>query len=279
MNRIGKVLVLAFVLIASTCFSAQWNVTVTEFEFLPPDLTISMGDTVIWTNVLGIHNVLEACGDPLFVNSVQEAPWVYQFVFTAANGVVAGAVYPYLCEVHPDLMWGKITVTRPPARWDVTVTNFSFTPQVLNVVTGDTIVWSRVAGTHNVHHNVAVPKFHNTIGGTWTTYVWPCSVGTSVLPYVCQVHSATMTGTVNVTGVPSPTPTPVAVVIQPNGLDAVLNWPSVPGATCYLIYKQATPEPSPFTTLISATSDTSFTHFGASAVNNKCFYEVRAINN
>ncbi len=97
-----------------------------------------------------------------------------------------------------------------PATIGVNVTNFSFTPSTITLATLDTVIWTRITGTHNVHHNVAVPKFHNDIGNTWTTYVWPCSVGVGVLPYVCQVHPGSMQGTVNVASI---------TVTSPNGGD------------------------------------------------------------
>lgn len=83
----------------------------------------------------------------------------------------------------------------------VSVSNFVFTPGITTIAPGDTITWTRVSGTHNVHNTSTPTRFHNTIGGTWTTYVWPCTVSVNVLPYLCQVHGAAMSGTVNVAGI------------------------------------------------------------------------------
>ncbi|MBI5059240.1 hypothetical protein HZB60_05590 [candidate division KSB1 bacterium] len=261
--------------------AAVWNVSVADFAFSPSALTISLGDTVVWTNVLGFHNVVEACGDPLFSNLSADAPWVYQFVFSVGNGAAVGT-YPYLCEVHPDLMWGAITVVRPPQRFDVSVVNFAFTPASVTVQTGDTVVWTRNSGGigHNVHNTSVPMRFHSgTVNATWTTYVWPCSVGVGSYPYLCQLHT-TMTGTVNVVAPPAPPAAPTELVTRAAVSDVILNWRSVAGATCYLIYRK-TPDFSPaaFTELVGATPDTTFTHFGGAVLPAKSFYEVRAINN
>ncbi|MBI5059241.1 hypothetical protein HZB60_05595 [candidate division KSB1 bacterium] len=122
------------------------------------------------------------------------------------------------------MLFGMIVQTGAAASLGVTVTNFSFTPSAITLATGDTVVWTRSIGTHNVHHNVATPKFHNEISDTWTTYVWACSVGTGALAYICQQHPA-MTGTVNVADI---------TITAPNGGEVwatnasrTINWTSV----------------------------------------------------
>jgi plastocyanin len=69
------------------------DVTVANFSFTPPTLTITVGDTVRWTNVLGNHNVV--ADDNSFTSGpVAPAPWVYAHVFTSAGN------NPYYCALH-----------------------------------------------------------------------------------------------------------------------------------------------------------------------------------
>ena len=69
------------------------DVTVTNFYFTPAILTITAGDAVRWTNVLGDHNVV--ADDNSFTSGpVAPAPWEYTYVFTAAG------TNPYYCQLH-----------------------------------------------------------------------------------------------------------------------------------------------------------------------------------
>lgn len=94
----------------------------------------------------------------------------------------------------------------------VNVTNFAFTPNSTTIAPTDTVTWTRVIGTHNVHNTSTPVRFHSgTVNGVWTTYVWPCTTGLGAYPYMCQLHT-TMTGTVNVARI---------TVTAPNGGE---NW-------------------------------------------------------
>ena len=85
------------------------NIGVTSNVFTPNELTINIGDTVIWTNTQGNHNVngtttTFASNPESFGNDVG-AGWVFSHVFT-----IHGA-YDYRCDPHFSFgMTGKITV-------------------------------------------------------------------------------------------------------------------------------------------------------------------------
>ncbi len=86
----------------------RWDVAVKNFSFSPNALTITQGDTVVWTNIQGFHNVHHTGSPSLFGNAIANAPWTYSFVFN-----LPASTYPYLCEQHPSLMTGTINVTAP----------------------------------------------------------------------------------------------------------------------------------------------------------------------
>lgn len=97
------------------------DVTVQDFSFTPDTLTISIGDTVRWTNILGRHSVV--ADDSSFISGpVAPAPWVYSYVFTSAGN------YPYYCAQHggPGGVGMSAVITVSPA------TTFQLSVSLLN---------------------------------------------------------------------------------------------------------------------------------------------------
>jgi len=85
------------------------SVQVSSFVFTPNVLTIDEGDTVVWTNVGGTHNVngtqSEFPSNPESFGNDLGAGWVYSFVFNLAGE------YDYRCDPHWTAgMTGTITV-------------------------------------------------------------------------------------------------------------------------------------------------------------------------
>lgn len=86
------------------------NITAAPVTFTPAIQTISVGDTVIWTNTQGSHNVNGTqatfpSNPESFGNDVGSG-WTYKFVFNTAG------TYDYHCDPHAALgMTGKIIVT------------------------------------------------------------------------------------------------------------------------------------------------------------------------
>jgi plastocyanin len=81
-------------------------------SFTPNNLTIQLGDTVIWENTGGSHNVNGTTttfpSNPAsFGNAIGVAGWVYKHKFTVAG------TYQYRCDVHGAGMSGTIVVTAP----------------------------------------------------------------------------------------------------------------------------------------------------------------------
>ncbi len=84
---------LILVLSGNSSPQTLYDVTVADFSFSPSTLTITAGDTVRWTNVLGRHSVV--ADDSSFTSGpVALAPWVYTHVFTTAGN------NPYYCAQH-----------------------------------------------------------------------------------------------------------------------------------------------------------------------------------
>ncbi len=80
----------------------------------PSSLTVSIGDTVTWTQVSGAHNVNGSLttfpSNPAGFSSgsVAGGTWTYSFQFTLAG------LYNYQCDPHIPAMVGTVTVTPAP---------------------------------------------------------------------------------------------------------------------------------------------------------------------
>ncbi|MFH1009679.1 MAG: hypothetical protein V1784_00415, partial [bacterium] len=104
--RSGLCLILGGLVVASSAFGTAWVVLVGNNFFAPSNLIIAQGDTVIWSNIEGTHNVVENGEPPLFSSGEPApAPWEYSFVFDVPLGT-----YEYRCELHSSQMVGSVTV-------------------------------------------------------------------------------------------------------------------------------------------------------------------------
>jgi plastocyanin len=100
---------LLFVSSLSLTAQTSHKVIVSSFQYSPKDLTITVGDTVIWTNSSGNHNVdgktLAYPNNPVSFGNDLGTGWTYKFVFTTDG------TYDYKCDPHAALgMVGKIVV-------------------------------------------------------------------------------------------------------------------------------------------------------------------------
>lgn len=95
--------ILACLTVASAARAATIQVTVRNFEFSPAVVNIQPGDTVVWTNTGGTHNVMSE-DHTSFGNEVRPAPWTYSHKFNTAGS------FPYHCDLHTTLMQGVVNV-------------------------------------------------------------------------------------------------------------------------------------------------------------------------
>jgi plastocyanin len=113
--RIGHILVLVLIAGMSISVLGQTShvVDVTNNIFTPDEITIMKGDTVIWTNLEGNHNVNGSQtkfpeNPESFKNDVGPG-WVFSYVFTDTG------TYDYQCDPHAQFgMTGKVMVEALP---------------------------------------------------------------------------------------------------------------------------------------------------------------------
>jgi plastocyanin len=118
MNRIFKPLFRDFrsllaVLIAISAAQAagqsSHQISVTNYLFTPKEISIRAGDTVIWTNTQGMHNVngsqARFPSNPESFGNEVGTDWVFSHVFTIPG------TYDYVCDPHEIFsMFGKVIV-------------------------------------------------------------------------------------------------------------------------------------------------------------------------
>jgi plastocyanin len=101
---------LLLILAATAARAATVQVTVRNFEFSPAVVNIQPGDTVVWTNTGGTHNVASDDDTSFFV-ALKAAPWTFSHTFLAAG------TFPYHCDMHA-IMRGTVNVaggSAPPS--------------------------------------------------------------------------------------------------------------------------------------------------------------------
>jgi plastocyanin len=93
---------LLFIALTSTAAGATTTVNIQGFAFVPPSVTINVGDTVTWTNK-------DAAAHSAVVNGVGQTQVLAQnqsgsLMFSAAG------TFPYICGIHGAAMMGTIIV-------------------------------------------------------------------------------------------------------------------------------------------------------------------------
>ena len=134
---------------------------------------------------------------------------------------------------------------------NVSVANFSFTPQTVTITAGDKVVWTNNGGTHNVDGKMSTfpanpESFGNSVGSGWTYEFTFNTAGT--YNYQCDPHAGFgMTGVVivnpkSVTAVPLLSDNKgVKIQVYPNPVSDYLelllpaNYPSISSLKVYSI--------------------------------------------
>jgi plastocyanin len=96
-----------------TAWSADVQVAIVNYAFVPATTNVNVGDTVTWTWYGDYHSTTATNG--LWDSGVYNTGYVYSFTFPSAGD------FPYICTVH--LFAGEIDVGLPPVPPTVTLTN------------------------------------------------------------------------------------------------------------------------------------------------------------
>ncbi|WP_407175874.1 cupredoxin family copper-binding protein [Bradyrhizobium sp. STM 3562] len=99
--RLALAATISLTLGAHSAQAQELQVTIDNFTFTPPDLTVKVGDTVTWTNHDDIPHTVVSAGK--FRSKTMDTDNSFSFTFTAAGD------YKYFCSLHPH-MTGMIKV-------------------------------------------------------------------------------------------------------------------------------------------------------------------------
>jgi len=114
----------------------------------------------------------------------------------------------------------------------VTVHNFEFSPAVVDVQVGDTVVWTNTGGTHSVTSDDGTSFSNQAQSAPWTFSHTFNAAGS--FPYHCEVH-ITMHGTVNVAGGGPPSAPANLRAEARSTTEVMLSWTDASGETSYRI--------------------------------------------
>jgi plastocyanin len=93
--------------LALPALATRHNVDVHSFAFTPSTVTVVAGDSIVWHNSGGSHNIHHNATPSLFGNSVGSG-WTYTFVVNLDPGD-----YEYVCQPHSGTMIGHVIVQQP----------------------------------------------------------------------------------------------------------------------------------------------------------------------
>jgi plastocyanin len=116
----------------ATTTAATVNVVVGHDEFVPAQLQVHAGDTVVWTwttdHISSVTSGLTPNPNGLFDSAVRLMPYTFSYTFTTPGH------YDYFCRIDPDNMIGVIDVVAasPPALGNISTR--------LRVETGDNVL-------------------------------------------------------------------------------------------------------------------------------------------
>jgi plastocyanin len=98
-----KLLTATVILLLGTrpVWADDMTITIKNFDFMPMDVTVAPGTTVIWKNLDGEPHVV-ASADGLFRSPALDQNDSFRFTFEKPG------TYRYICSIHPNM---RATVT------------------------------------------------------------------------------------------------------------------------------------------------------------------------
>lgn len=122
-----RYLILVAIFFSNTIYSQtthqlNWNISSTNQQ-----ITIGVGDTVVWTWGSGTHNLRSTGGTETFDSGYFTGPGPqFSYTFTSAG------ITTYICDPHPNSMYGTVTVTETASEQDLNLFDFILSPNPVN---------------------------------------------------------------------------------------------------------------------------------------------------
>ena len=102
---------------SQTTHNYNWSMNSTNQQ-----IVIDAGDTVIWTWGSGTHNLRSTGGDESFDSGYHSSGYQFSYTFNTPG------VTTYICDPHPNSMYGTVTVTGTASIASDLKLNFDISP-------------------------------------------------------------------------------------------------------------------------------------------------------
>ena len=102
---------------SQTTHQLNWNMSSTNQQ-----ITIAVDDTVTWTWGSGTHNLRSTAGMEMFDSGYHGSGHQFSHTFTVPG------VTTYICDPHPNSMYGTVTVTETASVGEQNLFNFNIFP-------------------------------------------------------------------------------------------------------------------------------------------------------
>jgi plastocyanin len=144
--------------------------------------------------VLAVAGVVWAAGESLsrtaVLSTAGEVNGSGLTLRSAAGEPVVGTVVQGSTELCSGVLCpSSLGSVQPPATVTVTVANFSFSPDPITINVGDTVVWVRAEGAHNVVSDDGVTFNSGPVSSSWTTFSHTFTAA-GTFGYYCAAHGA-----------------------------------------------------------------------------------------
>jgi plastocyanin len=201
-----------------------------RLRFVPDNLTVKAGSTLVFANVGGKPHSLTADDGSFDTGIVTPGAEGGRFAGTNASVTLAKpGTFTFHCDVHPQAMTGTLTVTgtaragpgpAPPSdaarQVDVTTKDFAFDPGQVSVAPGGTVTWKNDG---NAPHTATFDDVQLDTGtiqpGKSAKLTAPTKPGS--YSYKCNIHPAKMRAVLVVVGQNQADPTASATAAKANG--------------------------------------------------------------
>jgi len=186
----GAVALAALALVVGTAESATVHVEIKNFAFAPQNITVEVGDTVVWTNNdTTAHDVTFQAGFDSGGPGSLAAGGDFSHTFDAAGS------FPYRCTLHSSDftagMIGAVSVRAPVPASDhyVEMKNAVFTDAEIHIEPGESVTW---INNETFAHDILFEDGFGSGGpasmAAGATYTHTFAEN-GTFQYRCQVHS------------------------------------------------------------------------------------------
>jgi plastocyanin len=161
-----------FVLTAVFCYlfllanaQTSTSVAVSNYKFTPAEVTINVGDKVVWTNTQGTHNVNGSksafSSNPESFGNNLGSGWTYEYTFNTAG------TYDYQCDPHAGMgMVGKVIVNaKSTGPYTLTVNFTAMTPHIGQILWLAVIDQATKAEIGRVKKSITTAAFSVEVSG------------------------------------------------------------------------------------------------------------------